>query len=461
MEEARNEKMPVLDFGFVEDQSQNIIKVIGVGGGGQNAVGNMYDEGIEGVTFAVCNTDSAALSKSPVPVKLQLGTVGLGAGANPEVGRKEAESNIKDIERLLDDGTKMVFVTAGMGGGTGTGAAPVVAKVAKDRGILTIGVVTIPFYFEQKRKIVKALRGVDELRKHVDAMLIVNNERICDVYNDTQVTLKEALKRADDILKNAVKGISELITISSEGSINLDFRDVETTMRNGGGAIMAIGRASGERRVERAIIDALDSPLLYGNDIGKAKRILFNIYASKEAPFFVPELSEIAEFFDQLDPNIDVIWGTAEDNSLGEDAKVIILAADLDDDLQEKEVRDEKRESADDTAYYESLIPKLYKPLRKNDEETKLEEPPLTIEVPETEEADQQPNDSDKSAENKDAENNGDAENIEKDEKDEKEEKDIVSPEPPKPVENKKPVSMVERWKRWLERKVTEVVLDD
>ena len=362
MEEKKKENVPLLDFDIVEDQSQNIIKVIGVGGGGQNAVGNMYGEGIEGVTFAVCNTDSAALSKSPVPVKLQLGSVGLGAGANPDVGRQEAESNIEDIERLLDDGTKMVFVTAGMGGGTGTGAAPVVAKVAKDRGILTIGVVTIPFYFEQKRKIVKALKGVDELRKHVDAMLIVNNERICDVYNDTQVTLKEALKRADDILKNAVKGISELITISSEGSINLDFRDVETTMRNGGGAIMAIGRASGERRVERAIIDALDSPLLYGNDIGRAKRILFNIYASDEHPIFVRELQEIDDFFDLLDPNIEVIWGTATDDSLGEDAKVTILATGLEDELR-KEVEHDVHRNDDD--FYEDLIPKLYRPSTK------------------------------------------------------------------------------------------------
>ena len=195
------EEKRTIDFGIIEDQSQNIIKVIGVGGGGQNAVRNMYNEGIEGVTFAVCNTDSAALTKSPVPVKLQLGSVGLGAGANPEVGKKEAQSNIQDIERLLDDGTKMVFIAAGMGGGTGTGAAPVVAKVAKDKGLLTIGVVTIPFYFEQKRKIIKALRGVDELRKHVDAMLIINNERICDIYSNTKVTLQEALKRADDILK--------------------------------------------------------------------------------------------------------------------------------------------------------------------------------------------------------------------------------------------------------------------
>ena len=469
MEEKRKENVPLLDFDIVEDQSQNIIKVIGVGGGGQNAVGNMYDEGIEGVTFAVCNTDSAALSKSPVPVKLQLGSVGLGAGANPDVGRKEAESNIEDIERLLDDGTKMVFVTAGMGGGTGTGAAPVVAKVAKDRGILTIGVVTIPFYFEQKRKIVKALKGVDELRKHVDAMLIVNNERICDVYNDTQVTLKEALKRADDILKNAVKGISELITISSEGSINLDFRDVETTMRNGGGAIMAIGRASGERRVERAIIDALDSPLLYGNDIGKAKRILFNIYASDKAPFFVPELSEISEFFDQLDPNIDVIWGTATDNTLDDDAKVIILAADMDDDMQEQNQRREYQQ--DENAYYESLIPKLYKPTpgRKPEPtpDTNREPTPAPSlkggeSLPELEgEDNEQPaipreasissQSSLSSQSSETSRTSGIRENSGT--------RETGQPrEEPKP---QKPVSMVERWKRWLERKMTEVVLDE
>jgi len=427
------EEKKTIDFGIIEDQSQNIIKVIGVGGGGQNAVRNMYNEGIEGVTFAVCNTDSAALTKSPVPVKLQLGSVGLGAGANPEVGKKEAQSNIQDIERLLDDGTKMVFIAAGMGGGTGTGAAPVVAKVAKDKGLLTIGVVTIPFYFEQKRKIIKALRGVDELQKHVDAMLIVNNERICDIYSNTKVTLQEALKRADDILKNAVKGISELITISTEGDINLDFCDVETTMRNGGGAIMAIGRASGERRVQRAILDAIESPLLYGNDIGKAKRILFNIYASEKSPLFVPELSEISDFFDQLDPEIDVIWGTATDNSLDDDAKVIILAADMDDGSERKERETHKE---DDNSYYEDLISKLYKPMRtnkaekpendgKSDEET-VEKPTLTVVVTENEEP--TPSENKKSTENE--------------------------------VETK-PTPIVERWKRWLERRITEVVIDD
>ena len=280
-------------FGEVEDKMQGIIKVIGVGGGGCNAVRNMFLEGVGGVTYAVMNTDSQSLSRSPVPVKLMLGSSGLGAGANPELGKKEAEANLTDIEKLLSDGTKMVFVTAGMGGGTGTGAAPVVAKVAKDMGLLTVGVVTIPFNFEKKRKIIKALKGVDEMRKNVDALLIVNNERLCDVYSDSDLSVKDAFQRADNILMDAVKGISELITMPSDGGIKSDFRDVETTMKNGGGSIMAMGRASGEHRVERAILDALDSPLLYGNDIGKAKRILFNIYSSDEHPIFVRELQEI------------------------------------------------------------------------------------------------------------------------------------------------------------------------
>ena len=349
-------------FGPVEDKMQGIIKVIGVGGGGCNAVKNMYDEGVQGVTFAVCNTDSQSLSRSPVPVKIMLGDSGLGAGANPELGRREAENNAEDIEKLLSDGTKMVFVTAGMGGGTGTGAAPVVAGIAKRMGLLTVGVVTIPFYFEKKRKIIKALKGVDELRKNVDALLIVNNERLCDVYSDSDISLKDAFQRADNVLMDAVKGIAELITMPSDGGIKSDFRDVETTMKNGGGAIMAMGRASGSNRVEKAIVDALDSPLLYGNDIGKAKRILFNIYSSSEHPIFVRELQEIDDFFDQLDPNIEVIWGTSTDDTLGEDAKVTILATGREDDLK-REVQSELK--LDDEAVYEELIPKLYKPAKR------------------------------------------------------------------------------------------------
>ena len=348
-------------FNEVTDKMQGIIKVVGVGGGGCNAVNNMYKEGVEGVTYAVCNTDSQSLSRSEVPVKIQLGE-GLGAGGDPEKGRNEAVSTIDSIQNLLNDGTKMVFVTAGMGGGTGTGAAPVVAGVAKNMGLLTIGVVTIPFYFEKKRKIIKALKGVEEMRKNVDALLIVNNERLCDVYSDAEIPLKEAFFRADNILMDAVKGISELITLPSDGGIKSDFRDVETTMKNGGGAIMAMGRASGEHRVERAILNALDSPLLYGNDIGKAKRILFNIYASDEYPIFVRELQEIDDFFDQLDPNIEVIWGTATDDSLGEDAKVTILATGMEDSLKE-EVKTDVYRNEDE--YFENLIPLLYKPAKK------------------------------------------------------------------------------------------------
>ena len=346
----------------IKDTMQGIIKVVGIGGGGCNAVRNMYNEGVAGVTYAVCNTDSQSLSRSPVPFKILLGKSGLGAGGNPEMGRSEAETNINDFVKLFSDGTKMTFVTAGMGGGTGTGAAPVIAGVAKDMGILTVGVVTIPFSFEKKRKIIKALKGVDELRKNVDALLIVNNERLCDVYADSDLSVKEAFVRADNILMDAVKGISELITLPSDGGIKSDFRDVETTMKDGGGAIMAMGRASGEHRVEKAILNALDSPLIYGNDIGKAKRILFNIYASDEHPIFVRELQEIDDFFDQLDPNIEVIWGTATDDTLGEDAKVTILATGMENHL-EKEVQMDVHINEDD--YYEDIIKKLYKPVVK------------------------------------------------------------------------------------------------
>ena len=415
--------LPPIDFGIVEDRTMKILKVVGVGGAGCNAVRNMYDEGIEGVSFAVFNTDSKVLAKSPVPVKLQLGE-GLGAGANPEVGKSEAENNIDDIRTLLNDGTKMVFITAGMGGGTGTGAAPVVAQIAQELGILTVAIVTIPFYFERKKKIVKALKGVEELRKYVDAMLVINNERLCDVYSDSPISLNEAFKRADDVLKEAVKGISELITFHSDGNINLDFRDVETTTRKGGGAIMAIGRASGNKRIERAIIDALDSPLLCGNDINKAKKILFNIYASTEHQIFVNEMQEIDEFFDQLDPDIEVIWGTSTDDSLGEDAKVTILATGIDNEFTEP--KEEKLSEGEE--HFEQLIKDLYKPVKRpkpqekeeketeiKETETKETEPPFIVVAPKVEPAAEPVN----------------------------EEKTVEMPEPKKP-------SILDKWKKWL-----------
>ena len=417
-----NFNLPLLDFPEVRDQMQGIIKVVGVGGGGCNAVNNMYKEGVDGVTYAVCNTDSQSLSRSPVPVKIQLGE-GLGAGGDPEKGKNEAVNTIDTIQKLLADGTKMAFVTAGMGGGTGTGAAPVVAGVAKEMGILTVGVVTIPFSFEKKRKIVKALKGVKEMRKNVDALLIVNNERLCDVYSDAEIPLKEAFLRADNILMDAVKGISELITLPSDGGIKSDFRDVETTMKNGGGAIMAMGRASGEHRVASAIINALDSPLLYGNDIGKAKRILFNIYAGDEHPIFVKELQEIDDFFDQLDPNIDVIWGTATDDTLGGDAKVTILATGMEDSLKEEVKTDVYR---NDDEYFESLIPLLYKPRKKTVAEVITQTLPFEVEVmPEPEPA------------------------------------VIPEPEPEKVPEEEEKPTMVNKWRRWLDNVVKGLTTDD
>ena len=410
------EVMQMIDFvAPIEDKMQGIIKVVGVGGGGCNAVRNMYLDKVGGVTYAVMNTDSQSLSRSPVPYKIQLGA-GLGAGGNPEEGKRECEESFEDIRRLLSDGTKMVFVTAGMGGGTGTGAAPLVAGIAKEMGLLTVGVVTIPFYFEKKKKIVKALKGVDEMRRNVDALLIVNNERLCDIYADSELSVKEAFKRADNILMDAVKGISELITLPSDGGIKSDFKDVETTMKNGGGAIMAMGRASGEHRVEKAILNALDSPLLYGNDIGKAKRILFNIYSSEEHSIFVRELQEIDDFFDQLDPNIDVIWGTATDDSLGEDAKVTILATGLEDDLR-SEVQKDAHSNEDD--FYEDLIPKLYKPVKREPstiKEVLAKEQPLPFAV---------------------------------------EPAPVPEPAPePAPVEEEEPKepTIIEKWKGWLNR---------
>lgn len=436
----------LLDFGPMQDKSKNIIKVIGVGGGGCNAVRNMYNEGIVNVTFAVCNTDSQSLSKSPVPVKIQLGDTGLGAGANPEKGREAAEKSIDNIKSLLDDGTKMVFVTAGMGGGTGTGAAPVIASVAKEKGILTVGIVTIPFSFEKKQKIIKALKGVEEMRKNVDALLIVNNERLCDICADTKVTIKDAFRRADKILSNATKSISELITV--EGDINLDFCDVETTLRSGGGAIMAMGRANGEHRVEKAIIDALDSPLLYGSDIDKAKRILFNIYTSEKAPLYVKEMQQIDAFMDELNPNIEVIWGVSDDNSLEEDAKVTILATGFENAMSIYPTHEEP----DDNLFYENMMMELY-------HSKKVENSDIPHEIPFTVETGSEEQTDDLSDENDDMEDEGftDTEDYDKDEVERLEDTEvktdaIVTPDIP-PTQNEinpKPhhMTFVERVKK-------------
>ena len=376
------------DFNSNPNDTPKIIKVIGVGGGGGNAVKHMYQEGIHDVTFALCNTDLQALRQSEIPIKIQLGpktTQGLGAGNDPKVAREAAEESIEEIRNLLNDGTQMVFVTAGMGGGTGTGAAPVVARIAKEMDKLTVGIVTIPFLFERNRKIMQALEGVEEMQKNVDALLVINNERLREIYTDGITTMREAFAKADDILSVATKSIAEMITM--EGNINLDFRDVESTIRDGGGAIMAIGRASGKNRIAKAIVDALDSPLIHGNDIGKAKRILFNIYDSDEHPITVREMREINEFFDDLDADIEVIWGTSTDCSLGEDVKVTILASGMEVEPTDNDNQPVER----DDAYYVNLTKKLYRPIMRTVEEP-VKEPDFVVNVaPEPEKVEEQP----------------------------------------------------------------------
>ncbi len=315
-----------LPFAIPTD-APRIIKVIGVGGGGSNAVHNMYRKGIHNVSFAVCNTDLQAMQNSPIPKKVQLGvevTEGLGAGNDPAVARRAAEESREEIERLFDDGTKMAFITAGMGGGTGTGAAPVVAEIARSKGILTVGIVTIPFKFEMIGKIKQALRGVIEISKHVDALLVINNQRLIDIYPKMEVS--EGFKIVDDVLTTATKSIAEIIT--ARGVINLDFRDVKKILKNGGVAIMSYGIEKGEMRVSRAFHKALHSPLLNDNDIYKSKKILFNIYENPNTPIRVEEMAEVEEFMSKFtDENIELIWGYSKDNSLEDgQVKVTVLA---------------------------------------------------------------------------------------------------------------------------------------
>jgi cell division protein FtsZ len=311
-------------FEFPKEQPA-IIKVIGVGGGGGNAVTHMYKEGIADVTFALCNTDNQALIKSEVPVKVQLGkeiTGGLGSGNKPHIARQAAEESVPDIRRLLQDETRMVLITAGMGGGTGTGAAPIIAKVAKEMDILTVGIVTIPFVFEQIPKILQALKGVEEMKKNVDALLVINNERLRDIYSDLDIM--NGFKKADDILTIAAKSIAEIITIP--GIVNLDFADVNSTLKEGGVAIMSSGFGEGQGRVAQAFESALNSPLLNNNNAFNSKKILFNIYFSSKNPLMMPEMNEVNDFMARFNRNIEVIWGTAIDESLDEKIKVTILA---------------------------------------------------------------------------------------------------------------------------------------
>lgn len=305
----------------LEPQQETIIKVMGVGGGGCNAVNYMYKKGIKDVSYLVCNTDRVALGRSSVPAKLQLGP-GLGAGGKPEKAQEFAESSRNRIREALDDGTKMLFITAGMGGGTGTGASSIVAEVAQDLGILTVGIVTIPFAFEGKLKIRKAMTGVAQLAEHVDALLVINNEKLRQIYHD--LDFMNAFAKSDDVLCNAAKSIAEIITVP--GYINTDFEDVYNTLKNGNMAIMNVGQASGDNRIERAIENALNSPLINTSDVHGAKRVLLQFYFSEDHAIRMEEIEQINRFVEEMGDEVEVQWGTTIDNSLDEDVRVTIIA---------------------------------------------------------------------------------------------------------------------------------------
>ena len=315
----------LIGFQGFDKRSPSIIKVIGVGGGGCNAVQHMYEHGFSDVTFAVCNTDADALSHSHVEKRVQLGDDGLGVGGDPQKGRLATEKSVDEIREILHDGTRMVFVTTGLGGGTGTGGAPVIARVAKEMGILTVGIVTIPFRYEGMNRIDKAMLGLEEMSKNVDSLMVINNERLFQVYPTK--TAKEAFVRADDTLSVAAKSIAEIITV--HGIVNLDFRDVCTVMKDGGVAIMSTGYGDGDNRVTEAIQNALHSPLLNNSDIYRSKRLLLNITFCRNnegESLMMDEMNEIHDFMSRFDPDVETKFGIANDESLGKKVKVTILA---------------------------------------------------------------------------------------------------------------------------------------
>ncbi len=301
------------------------IKVLGVGGGGSNAVNHMYKQGIVDVEFLICNTDAQALENSPILNKLHIGwqlTEGRGAGNNPDMGRQAAEESREEIKKILAEETKMLFITAGMGGGTGTGAAPVIADVARELDILTVGIVTMPFKFEGKTRINQAIKGIEEIEKHVDSLLVVNNEKLRKMYGDLKVS--EAFSKADDVLSVAAKGIAEIITV--HGHVNVDFADVNTIMRKSGVSIMGAATASGDNRGLLAIKKALNSPLLNSNDIKGAKNILLNVTSGKEE-FRLDELGAITDYVQSLvQDDVQIIWGNGKDDSLGDEVRIVIIA---------------------------------------------------------------------------------------------------------------------------------------
>lgn len=328
--------MPLEEANFVGGTGSSLIKVIGVGGGGSNAVNYMYHQKIPKVKFVVCNTDRQHLEDSPVEQRVLLGeniTHGRGAGNKPEVGKQCAVASSEAIKDLFNDGTEMVFITAGMGGGTGTGAAPVVARLAKEAGMLTIGIVTVPFMFEGKQKILKALDGANAMKEHVDALLLINNENLIELYPD--LNFFNAFEKADDTLANAARSVSEII--SEKCYINVDFEDVRTTLKDSGTAIISTAYGEGEHRISDAIQNALHSPLLKSHDIYTSKRLLLKFACSKDSPNApkAQELGEIDHFTSKLPESIDVKWGVADDPSLGDKVRVTVLASGFDVTLRE------------------------------------------------------------------------------------------------------------------------------
>lgn len=319
----------MLKFELPKNQS-SIIKVIGVGGGGSNAVTHMFTQGIRGVDFLICNTDCQALDTSPVPVKIQLGNKGLGAGSIPSVGKDAATENIDDIRKILENNTKMVFITAGMGGGTGTGAAPVIASLAKELGILTVGIVTLPFSFEGRKRTQQARAGIDELRKSVDTLLIICNDKLRELEGDLK--LSEAFTKADNILAVAAKGIAEIITVT--GYINVDFEDVKTVMKDSGKAIMGSGMAEGENRSLEAVQMAMTSPLLDDANIRGASNILLYISSGTEE-ITLDEVMEITDYIQhEAGSGADIIWGNGTDETLGNKISITLIATGFDSNMK-------------------------------------------------------------------------------------------------------------------------------
>lgn len=313
------------NFTFVDDfEEKNIIKVIGVGGGGGNATNYMYENHINGVDFVICNTDRQALRRSPIPPEfhIQLGEKGLGAGNDPNMGRQAAEDSIDRIREMLED-TEMVFVTAAMGGGTGTGAAPVIARTAKEMGILTVGIITIPFKFEGRRRLLNALEGMQRMRESVDAIVVISTDRFRELYGD--LGLKAGFSKGDEILAMAAKGIAEIIT--GDGYVNVDMNDVRTVMTNSGDALMGLAKASGPDRAEKAIKEALNSPLLINNSIEKAQNVLLNISYSSEHEVTIDETEYICQYVqDQIEGHgANLIWGASVNDELGEEINVTVV----------------------------------------------------------------------------------------------------------------------------------------